>query len=372
MTMYQPNSEQDLADLLRDADAPLAVQGGATRGVNIAGAPLSTCALKGVRLYEPGALTLVAGAGTPLPEIEALLAAENQRLAFEPSDLRGLLGSDGIPTLGGAIATNTSGPRRIQSGAARDFLLGVRFVDGMGQIIKNGGRVMKNVTGYDLVKLMAGSHGTLGVLSEVSLKVLPSPECSGTLIWENLDWQASLAIFSAALNSPYDVTGAARLPAFGERPAKTLIRVEGFEASVSYRLSQLSGHLKTIAQSAEMTMDVVRNAQLWRSVRDVEPFVGKEGDLWRSSIKPRDMPAFVAALDGEHMIDWAGGLIWSLVPKGRDARAALNGFGGHCTLLRGAHHLSRFQPEPAPLAALSAGLRKKFDPRGILNVGLMG
>jgi glycolate oxidase FAD binding subunit len=180
--MMTPNSEAELAQIVADAKAPLAIHGGGTRGVAVDGDALSTANLSGIELYEPGALTIVVKAGTPVAEVDAALAIEGQRLAFEPMDHRGLLGATGTPTMGGLIAANISGPRRIQAGAARDFALGVRFVDGRGEIIKNGGRVMKNVTGYDLVKLMSGSHGTLGVLTEVSLKVLPMPETEATLL----------------------------------------------------------------------------------------------------------------------------------------------------------------------------------------------
>ncbi|WP_295316268.1 FAD-binding protein, partial [Roseobacter sp.] len=168
----KPENEAALAEMIRSANGPLTVTGGGTRGMTGDGETLETGALSGISLYEPGALTIVAGAGTPLADVHTALAAENQRLAFEPMDHRPLLGTTGEPTLGGVIAANVSGPRRIQGGAARDYALGVRFVDGAGNIVKNGGRVMKNVTGYDLVKLMCGSCGTLGVLSEVALKVL--------------------------------------------------------------------------------------------------------------------------------------------------------------------------------------------------------
>ncbi|MEO6298046.1 MAG: FAD-binding protein, partial [Paracoccaceae bacterium] len=179
----RPVDEAELADMVRGASGPLQLRGGGTRRLGVAvGEVLDTSGLAGIRLYEPGALTLVAGSGTPLAEIEAVLASEKQRLAFEVPDFCGLLGRNGVSTLGGVAAANASGPRRVQVGACRDHLLGLRFVNGMGVAVKSGGRVMKNVTGLDLVKLLAGSHGVLGVISEVALKVQAVPETELTLV----------------------------------------------------------------------------------------------------------------------------------------------------------------------------------------------
>ena len=207
--MLRPGSEAELAGLVRAARGPLAVGGGFTRGMVAEGEPLTVAGLSGIELHEPGALTLVAKAGTPVAEVERALGEAGQRLAFEPMDLRALLGTTGEPTLGGVIATNASGPRRVQGGAARDFLLGRRFVDGTGMAVSNGGRVMKNVTGLDLARLLAGSHGTLGVITEVALKVLPAPEATLTLTLAGLDVARAVQALSAALSSPFEVTGAA-------------------------------------------------------------------------------------------------------------------------------------------------------------------
>ena len=321
--MHLPQTEAELADIIRGADAPFAIRGGGTRGVQVGGEPLGTAALDGITLYEPGAMTVVARAGTPVAQIETALAAENQRLAFEPMDHRGLLGTKGAPTIGGVMAANVSGPRRISVGAARDFLLGVRYVDGVGNIVKNGGRVMKNVTGYDLVKLMAGAHGTLGVLSEVSLKVLPCPETSSTLVLHGLTDVQAVAALAKALGSPFEVTAAAHDPAARE----TILRVEGFAA---------------------------------------------DEDVWRVSCKPSDAPA-LAARSGAAAVryDWAGGLIWLRATAGHDLRAALGRYDGHATLVRGTGQ-PRFEPEAPGVARLTSGLRARFDPRGLLNAGLMG
>ncbi|MBF9057977.1 FAD-binding protein [Rhodobacterales bacterium HKCCSP123] len=368
-----PATEAELSDIVAGAKAPLRVMGGGTRPVGrpVEGEVLSVASLSGIGLYEPGALTIVAKAGTPLAEVEAALAAEGQRLPFEPMDHRALLGTEGEPTIGGVVAANVSGPRRIQAGAARDSLIGVRFVDGSGTILKNGGRVMKNVTGYDLVKLMAGSWGTLGVLSEVAFKVLPAPEAAAALSIEGLSALQAVEAMATALGSPFEVTGAAHLPAEG----RTMLRIEGFAASVAYRagrLSELMGSFGTVS----VEEDGKRVSEAWRAVRDVNAFAGRDGDVWRISVAPSDGPEIAARTGGEVMYDWGGGLIWVLVPEGTDLRARLGAFAGHATLIRASEEtrtrIAPFQPEPAPLARLSGGLRQKFDPRGILNPGLMG
>ena len=369
--MMIPQSEAELADCIATAKGPLNIQGGGTRGFSCEGDTLTTRGLSGVELYEPGSLTLVAKAGTPVAELETLLAAEGQRMAFEPMDCRGLLGLSGEPTIGGAFAANSSGPRRIQGGAARDYLLGVRFVDGAGQVVKNGGRVMKNVTGYDLVKLMAGSHGTLGVLSEVSLKVLPIPEATGTVSVAVADLATAVAALSAALGSPYDVAGGAYDPSAG----LAHIRLEGFAPSVSYRCDRLTTDLARFG-AVETTTD--SSVALWQGIRDVAAFKGAVGDVWRISVKPSDAPVLAPQLAAEALqFDWGGGLIWALMREGADLRAkmAQAGVPGHATLVRASAQthaaLGRFQPQVAPLEQLSQGLRQKFDPRGVLNAGLM-
>ncbi|MDF1718358.1 MAG: FAD-binding protein [Antarcticimicrobium sp.] len=364
----KPVTEKELGEAVRQADGPLAIRGGGTRLTGQAGMTLSVSGLSGISLYEPGALTMVAQAGAPLAEVEAALAAENQRLAFEPMDYRTLLGTDGTPTIGGVFATNTAGPRRVQAGAARDFLLGVRYVDGMGRAIKNGGRVMKNVTGYDLVKLMAGSWGTLGVLSEVSFKVLPRPETEATLRIAAADAGAAVRLLSAALGAPYEVTGAAYDPAQGA----ALLRIEGFAASVAYR----AGELTKLLGAGEL-VEADASGALWTAIRDVAPFHGAPGDVWRLSCKPSQAPDLAARLEAEALfLDWGGGLIWARVPEGTDLRARAGDYDGHAILMRAAPdtraRLGMFQPQPEPLAAIEAGLRAKFDPRGIFNPGLMG
>ena len=365
-------SEADVAECVAGARGPLMIRGGGTRAVGrpVTGDVMDVSGLSGVTLYEPGALTLVAQAGTPVAEIEATLAGESQRLAFEPYDLCGVLGTSGVSTIGGVIATNASGPRRIQAGAARDFTLGVRFVDGAGIVVKNGGRVMKNVTGYDLVKLMAGSWGTLGVLTEVSLKVLPSVEDVTTLVMEGLSAVNAVAAMSRALASPYEVSGAAWIE------GAVWLRLEGFAASVAYRAAALQ---RILAAFGESHLDPDAD---WKRVRDARPLHAAQ-TVWRVSVKPSDGPLVLAALpEGcSSMLDWGGGLIWigQLASDAHATHVALQShvaaLGGHATLIKGSEPLRAsgpvFQPEAAGVAALSAALRAKFDPRGILNPGLM-
>jgi glycolate oxidase FAD binding subunit len=245
-------------------------------------------------------------------------------------------------------------------------------VDGTGTIVKNGGRVMKNVTGYDLVKLLAGSHGTLGVLTEVSFKVLPRTATQATLILRDLSVARAVEAMSTGLTSPFEVTGAAHGAWDGD--TSTLLRIEGFEASVDYRAARLTDLL---APFGEVTVerDPPRVAALWTRVRDVLPFAGRDGDVWRFSVKPSDAPELVSALDALCLLDWGGGLVWALAKPGTDLRARMT-VPGHATLVRAAPETKRalkvFHPEPAPLAAIAQGLRRKFNPRGILNPGLMG
>jgi glycolate oxidase FAD binding subunit len=372
VTGIAPASEAELAEVVRAAAADgraLAIEGGGTRGLGaaVAGERLATGGLAGITLYEPGALTLVVRAGTPLAEVEAALDAEGQRLAFEPWDARPLTGANGVPTIGGVVATNASGPRRIQAGACRDSLIGVRFVDGTGAVVKSGGRVMKNVTGLDLVKLMAGSHGTLGVLTELAFKVLPKAEATATLILDGLDAATAGRAMRTAMATPYEVTGAAHLPAEG----RTLLRVEGFAGSVAHRTRELARALGMFGEAR-----VEEGAGPWAAIRDAAAFAGRQGAVWRVSVKPTDGPALGARLGpAEVVYDWAGGLLWVLAPEEVDLRGAMAGIAGHATLVRASDAAKArhgiFHPEAAPVAKLSAGLRARFDPHGILNRGRM-
>ncbi len=356
-----PGSAAELADAIRSATGPLAIRGGGTRAPAAEHATtLSIRGIRGITLYEPGALTMVARAGTPMAEIEAALAAEGQRLAFEPWDARTVLGRGGEPTIGGCVATNASGPRRVVAGACRDAVLGLRFVDGEGTILKNGGRVMKNVTGLDLVRLLCGSRGTLGAITEVGLKLLPGVAATATLTAEGLPAVAAVGAMSAALATPFEVTGAAHDPQSG----RTHLRIEGSAASVAYRAERL-----TRALSSHGALSVSEGEGPWPRIRDAADLTG-DADLWRISVRPSRAADTVARLPGRALIDWGGGLIWAEAPPGTDLRAACPGI-GHATLVRAAadthSRLGTLHPEPDAIAALSGGIRDKFDPAGLFR-----
>lgn len=383
MTVFaSPQNEAELQQAIADALASstkLRIVGGGTRGA--IGQPLDGLSaldmsqLSGVTKYEPGSLSLVAKAGTPMAEIEALLASENQMFAFEPMDHRSLLGSAGEPTIGGVVAGNVSGPRRFLVGACRDHLLGVRFVEGRGQLIKNGGQVMKNVTGLDLVKLSAGAYGTLGALSEVSFKVLPRAERAITLCFADVSEAEAVGIFCQAVGTPFEVSGAAW------RDGTAYLRIEGLAAQVDYRRTQLVALLKSTEPSVLEGED---HQALWQQIRDVSGFAQEGDSVWRLSVKPTQAPALVAAaqtqLRARAQLDQAGGLVWLAIPSEDPAqatilRALLQDIGAHATLIKGSAALRAavpvFQPLAPRLEQISEGLRRKFDPHALFNPGLM-
>ena len=386
-----PTTEAEACDAVAEAAAasiPLAIEGNGTKAA--VGRPiqtertLSARALRGITLYEPSEMVIGARAGTPLAEIQAALDARGQHLPFEPMDHRALLGSTGEPTIGAVAAANVSGPRRIQAGAARDSLIGIRIVNGRGEAVKSGGRVMKNVTGLDLVKFVAGSWGTLGLLTEVTFKVLPRPERAATLVFRGLDDDRAIAVLCAALGSPYDVTGAAHLPAGLGAGAQTLVRVEGLAFSVDHRIGELRRLLRR-----EGSADLIEGeaaAALWRAVRDVEPLAEPhEAAVWRVSTAPTrasDLAGVVGRLvpGARWYFDWGGGLVWIACPAEGDAgaaaiRAAIDQYQGHATLIRAPAELRAaidvFQPEAEPLRKLTIGIKAAFDPKGIFNPGRM-
>ncbi|MCW5717293.1 MAG: FAD-binding protein [Bauldia sp.] len=387
-----PSSEEEAAAVVATcagAGRRLSIRGGGTRtGLGrpaTADAILSAARLSGIVFHAPSEMVICAGAGTPLADIEAALATHGQQLAFEPMDHRVLLASTGAPTIGAVASANVSGPRRINGGAARDSLIGIRLVNGRGEIVKSGGRVMKNVTGLDLVKLVSGAYGTLGFLTEVTFKVLPKAEQAATLVIHGLDDVTAIAALSAALGSPFEPTGAAHLPAGMDwSGARTLIRVEGFSDSVTYRLDAI-GRLVAAGHRTER-IDGTDSEALWRNVRDAAYLADPHSDaVWRISTAPTRGPEVTAAISRQlpgarWFYDWGGGLVWLSTLAAGDAgagviRAAMATTGGHATLVRAPDAVRAavpvFQPLDSVSMRLTEGIKASFDPEGVFEPGRM-
>ncbi|HEY8572978.1 glycolate oxidase subunit GlcE [Phenylobacterium sp.] len=349
------------------------VGGGTKRGVGRVRADgvLSLEKLDRVIDYQPEELVLTCHPGARLADLEKLVAAEGQMLPFEPPHLGKLLGAKGKSTVGGAVAANLSGPRRIKAGAARDHVLGFAGVTGRGEVFKAGGKVVKNVTGYDLGKLIAGSWGTLAVMTEITLKVLPAARAELTLMFFGLDDRKANEALTKALGSPAEVSGACHLPAFAARrpPLKadmsvTAIRLEGFEASVFARAETLAVLLKPFGRLQQL--DAEHSRDFWGHVRDVHALVGDPRPLWRVSLPPAGGWKLSGQVAGEMLYDWAGGLVWLLSEaEPGEVRAAARALGGHASLWRGAG--SAFAPLEGPLGGLTARVKAAFDPLGVLN-----
>ncbi len=406
-----PKTEKQLAELISWAiqtDESLELIGhGSKRAL---GRPLATNHLvdlsvfSGITLYEPNELVLTAGAGTPLAEIDAAVTAAGQHLAFDPIDFGTALGTVGgrgnYPggTLGGMVAVGLSGPRRIQAGGIRDHVLGVSGVTGRGAIFKTGGRVVKNVTGYDLSKLMTGSYGTLAALTSITIKVLPAPEKTRTLLVFGLNDKRAQTAMTAALSSPHDVTGAAHLPRLAAERSRvgyvksaatgaTVLRIEGVAPSVDARLESLKDLLSKFGPLEEL--HTTNSATLWTEIRDLALLRDPHRThLWRLSTTPEAGPKIaahiLARIDGRVTYDWGGGLLWlSIDPRsaGRDGggfviRSALSELGGgHATLIRAPGEIRQaipvFQPQDEALAALTARIKDSFDPSHVLGHGRM-
>jgi glycolate oxidase FAD binding subunit len=408
----------DVEQVVRAAIAseqPLEIVGHGSK--RLIGQPMATNALldlsdlNAVTAYEPNELIITAQAGAPLADVLSLIDSKNQQFAFEPMNTAPLLGTPEIGTIGGMIGAGLAGPRRIKAGGARDHLLGAHAVSGFGDSFVAGGKVVKNVTGYDLCKLLAGSWGTLAVMTEVTLKVMPRPESERTLVLRGLDDMTANRAMTAALGSPFDVSGAAHLPnsafrtsgagfaglgaqgfssqgfrsqGLGFGQAVTLVRLEGIAASVVHRAATL---VKLLAPfGAADTIEEAASAAIWVALRDVAPFAanGPLGawPVWRIVCPPASGGALGERLardtGGDVIYDWGGGLIWAALPPKPDVHAALvrervNAVGGHATLLRASDEVRRnvdvFHPQQSGLAALGERVRHSFDPKRLLNRG---
>lgn len=404
MDTLKVRDAKDVEEVVRAAIAseqPLEIIGhGSKRSIGHAmatNAVLDLSALNAVTSYEPNELIITLQAGAPLGDVLSLIDAKSQQFAFEPMDTAPLLGTPVSGTIGGMIAAGLAGPRRIRAGGARDHLLGAHAVSGFGDSFKTGGRVVKNVTGYDLCKLLAGSWGTLSVMTEVTLKVMPKPEAERTLLLRGLDDAAANKAMTAALGSPFDVSGAAHLPTSelrakveglgdiaGQGEALTVLRLEGITASAAHRAASLRELLAPFG--AATLVEDAASAALWAAIRDVLPLAagGALGawPVWRIVCPPASGAALGSQLaretGGELIYDWGGGLIWAALPPKDDAHGALvraraTAVGGHATLIRAAEDVRRavdvFHPQEPGIAALSERVRASFDPKAILNRG---
>jgi glycolate oxidase FAD binding subunit len=397
--MLAPKSAAEVAEAVRwalEGGIPLEISGTGTKrdfGRPVQAAHgLDLSALDGIIAYEPEELVLTAHANTGMHALAQTLAARGQQLAFEPPDWGTLLGKPGGGgTLAGVLSCGLAGPRRIKAGSARDHLLGLQAVNGRAELFRAGGKVVKNVTGYDLPKLVAGAFGTLVALTEVTVKVLPAPERTQTLLLMGLDAPLALAAMTKAFRSPYEVSGAAHLPnavaqnsavaaIAGAGQAVTAIRVEGFGPSVAARVAVLRDALR-----AELILDDAESVVLWREIANVDYFAADQApQVWRLSVPPADAARVAemlsASLDAALFFDWAGGLIWAAVTaaEGEDVSAAVRAAipaSGHATLVRASATLRAasavFPPLPDPLLNLNRRVKASFDPRGLFNPGRM-
>lgn len=398
--ILKPETAEQVLEAVRWAQsekAPLSLIGQGTKtGL---GRPLQTqytldlSGLNGITLYEAEELVLTAKAGTPIADIRAALAEKNQEMRFEPGDLGRLYGQapDG-GTLGGLISANLAGPRRVKDGAARDHVLGIKGVTGRAEAIKSGGRVVKNVSGYDLPKLITGAHGTLMAMTEITIKVLPAPEKIYTLLLLGLTAEQGRAALSKALGSPHEVSGAAHVPVeaasmlgvdlVAEKGASvTAIRVEGPGPSVEHRISELKKELGIGIDVEEL--HTTRSKAFWKALADLEPLVQHADKMvWKISVAPTKGPGIVESLgltDALHWFDWGGGLVWLGLdgsdPDADQVREAVNAAGGHATLMRAPETVRNavpvFQPVSDALMGISKRTKEGFDPNGLLNPGRM-
>jgi glycolate oxidase FAD binding subunit len=385
----QPEDAAQVAAMLREAasaDQKFTISAGGSKkdfGRPVAATHLLDMRrLSGISDYEPAELFLTAQAATPLAEITALLDEHNQMLAFEPPDWSTLLPGDGAPTLGGTIACNMGGPRRVRAGAARDHFLGFSAVDGRGDIWKSGGKVVKNVTGYDMCKLQAGAFGTLSVLLETTVRLLPKPETSCSLVFAGLGDREAVRLLSKALNSPHEVSAAAHLPpqiaarsriaaALPAGAAATILRLEGPHPSVAFRAS-------------ELRIETAESIALWQDIGAVQPLLAATNSIiWRICTAPSEAAEALRSVQSQvpavqAFFDWGGGLLWLELqadPQADIIRAAIAKSGGHATLLRAdagqRTEIPVFQPQAPALDALSRRVKNGFDPLGLLNPGRM-
>jgi glycolate oxidase FAD binding subunit len=375
--LHAPDSEEALAEMIR-IGGPFAIEGlGSKRGLGRAtneGERLSLARFKGVAAYEPEELILEAGAATSLADVQRLLAQRQQMLAFEPPDHAHLWGAQGKGSLGGLVATGLAGPRRIKAGSVRDHILGVRGVTGRGEVFKAGARVVKNVTGYDMPKLMTGAFGTLAALTSVTFKVLPAPETEETVLVMELDEATAIQVMTQALQSTGEISAAAHVPGQG-----TYLRFEGIAVSVAARRDRFVSGLQHECE----VLNETASRKAWVDIRDcrVLPHDSTRA-LWRISVPPSEGAATLARIsvkiEARHFVDWGGGLLWVSVPAQGDAGAAVIRAAvthGHAMLYAAPvavrARIAVFHPQETSVAALTARVKLALDPERKLNPGRM-
>ncbi|MGB0844112.1 MAG: FAD-binding protein [Alphaproteobacteria bacterium] len=384
MVDFKPKTANDLVSALKELNEkrqPIQVVGRKTKLEMANGCSVSdmleTSALSGVNFYEPSELAISVQAGTPLSVVEAELEKCGQRLAFEPPKLSKLLtgNNNADPSIGGLVATNLSGPARVSRGALRDHLLGVEFVNGKGEAVKSGGRVMKNVTGYDLCKVLAGSWGTLGVLTNVVLKTLPKMETETTLLIACNNLAEAGGVMRQAMQTPFDVISAAYLPTTCGMRHVAAIRIEGLIPSVVYRVAELESEL---GGNEKSQISDQASIDFWEGVGEVSDHLTVTDKVWKVSVAPTEGPKILERLlevgGRSGFLDWSGGLIW----LGADAddqtvlsdleRWLQDALGGHATLVKGRADTLRSQL-PEKQKNLMQLVKSAFDPNGILSPG---
>ena len=412
MPVLIPADAADAQEMIASAAAarsPMEIRaGGSKKALGRSERPddvLDVSRLAGVIDYEPSELILTVRAATPMAEIEALLDSHGQMLSFEPPDWRALLGAErssggarASGTVGGVIACNLAGPRRVRAGAPRDYLLGFAAINGRAEAWKAGGKVVKNVTGYDLCKLQAGAFGALSLLTELTLKVMPKPQTACTLVLTGLDDAAAIKALTEALNTPHEVSAAVHLPvaaaarshvlqSAGIVGAATAMRLEGPAPSTNFRFHALATQFNAIGPAARL--EAADTAAFWTEVGAVQPLLGSARCVWRLCPPPAQAPALVEALKArlsaaEVVYDWGGGLVWLALEAASDdpadacadvVRHVQGRFGGHATLIAASENLrastSVFDPLPAPVKALHTRIKAGFDPLGLFNPGRM-
>ncbi len=363
--MLQPRDEKDLIDIVARATEPFSIQGLNTKaalGRPVEAQPLSLAKFSGVQIYEPSELILEAGTATSLDEIESMLSQSNQQLAFDPPDYASAFGT-ARGSIGSLLLCNLSGSRRLTAGAARDHILGVAGVSGLGEPFKGGGRVVKNVTGYDMPRLIAGSFGTLAAITTVTFKVLPKPETETTLIVPCTDYITAGQVMRAALQTPCDVSCAAYLPGTG-----VLLRLEGIAASVANRKQRLRANL--LREASELSDRASSNQ--WQIMRDLKWLRGRDSIVWKISVPPTEGPELAEKLVAQGanvVLDWSGGLVWAEMETLVNVRALMKS--GQAQIFRAPASVRAtepvFHPQPPDLVALSQRVKQSLDPKGLFN-----